>query len=98
MTARRRNWILALGLCALLTVVGLFIAGRVLGQRFEPYIRQQAIEYLSKRFDSEVRIEALHIRIPNVSPVSLLLRRGRGGKATVACDGLSLRYHGRQDI
>ena len=82
----------------MLGVVALFVTAAVLARRFEPYIREQAILYLSKRFDSEVEIAALRVRIPKTSPFRLVLTRGRGVSARVEGEGISLRHKGRRDI
>lgn len=74
------------------TAGGVWIGAAVLSRRFEPYIRQQAIDYLRKRFDSDVDLFALHIRLPKTSPLRLILARGRGGVARVEGDGLALRH------
>ena len=78
MTSRKRNWIVGLGLAALTIAAGLAIAASLLAARIEPYARQEVIRYLSQRFDSEVRLEALHIRLPETSLLRLILTRGRG--------------------
>jgi hypothetical protein len=96
--SRRQKWLIALAVCAAGVAIGLFIAARVLSRRFEPYIRAQAIEYLTKRFDSHVELAALRVRIPNTSPVRLLLTRGRGAMARVEGEGVLLRHKDRQDV
>jgi hypothetical protein len=52
----------AIGVAALVTVAALVVAGHFLAVRFEPYIREQAIKYLEKRFDSDVQIATLRVR------------------------------------
>ena len=49
-----------------------------LSRRFEPYLREQAIEYLQKRFNSDVQIASLKVRLPRTSPIRLVLTHGRG--------------------
>ncbi len=97
MSARKRNWIVAIGIVVILTAVGLAIAASVLAARIEPYARQQAIRYLSQRFDSDVQLQALHVRLPKTSPLRLFLTRGRGVSARMEGQGLSLRLKGRPD-
>lgn len=97
MTARRRNWIVAIGLGAILLAAGLTIAASLLAARIEPYARQTAIRYLSQRFDSGVQLQALHLRLPRTSALRLLLTRGRGISARIEGQGLSLRLRGRPD-
>ncbi len=97
MTARKRNWIAGIALLAILLGAGLAIAASVLAARIEPYARQQTIRYLSRRFESDVQLEALHIRVPKTSLLHLLLTRGRGISARIEGEGLSLRFKDRPD-
>jgi hypothetical protein len=98
MTVRKKRWLLGLAVATVLAVAGLAIAASILARRFEPYIHAQAIQYLSKRFDSDVQLQTLHIRMPKISTLRVLLMRGRGALAQVDGEGLSLRYHGRRDV
>jgi hypothetical protein len=95
MTVRKRNWIVAAGLAAILLAASLVIAASMLAGRLEPYARQQAVRYLSQRFDSDVQLEALHIRLPRTSPLRLLLTRGHGITARIEGQGLSMRLKDR---
>ena len=95
MTARKRHWILAVGLLAVLLAVGLAIAASVLARRVEPYARQAAIRYLSQRFASDVELRSLGIRLPETSLLHLVLTRGRGISARIEGEGLSLRLKDR---
>ena len=95
MTARKRHWILAVGLLAVLLAVGLAIAASVLARRVEPYARQAAIRYLSQRFASDVELRSLRIRLPETSLLHLVLTRGRGISARIEGEGLSLRLKDR---
>jgi hypothetical protein len=95
MTARKRNWIVAVGLVAVLLAVGLAIAASVLAARVEPYARQAAIRYLSERFASDVELQSLSIRLPETSLFHLVLTRGRGISARIEGQGLSLRLKDR---
>jgi hypothetical protein len=97
MTARKRNWIVAIGIVVALMAVGLTIAASVLAARLDPYARQTAISYLSQRFDSDVQIQALHLRLPGTSPLRLLLTRGRGITVRLEGQGLSMRLKARPD-
>jgi hypothetical protein len=96
--SRKRKWLFGLGLTCLLGVVAIFIAAAVLSRRFEPYIREQAVQYLSKRFDSEVEIADLRVRMPKTSPLRLLLTRGTGALVRVEGEDISLRHKGRRDV
>jgi hypothetical protein len=89
-----RKWLLGLGLAGIILAVGLAVAVRVLAGRVEPYARQRAIQYLSQRFDSDVEIQALHIRVPEISPLRLLLTRRWGASARIEGEGLRLRKKG----
>ncbi len=95
MTSRKRNWIVALGLLALTIAAGLAIIAHVLSARIEPYARQETIRYLSQRFNSDVRLEALHIRLPETSMFHLILTMGRGTSARIEGEGLSLQLKSR---
>jgi len=93
MTTRKRNWILGAGLAVLSFLFGSVVVGFILAARFEPYARQQAIAYLSRRFDSDVRIRTFHLRLPRISPLRLILTH-RWGTARIEAEGLSLRKKG----
>ena len=96
--SRRRKWILAFGILAILIIAGLVVAGAVLSRRIEPYARQETIQYLSRRFDSDVALQVLHLRFPTTSPLRLLFTLGRGGSARLEGEGLSLRLKDRLDL
>ncbi len=88
------KWIaLALVVLILLFAGGVLVAGRY----FEPYIRELAIRYLQERFDSEVELSRLYVKMPGVSALGLLLR-GNVALVDVAGEGLKLRHKGRHDI
>jgi hypothetical protein len=95
MTTQRRNWLAGLGVVVLLAGVGLTVAASVLAGRIEPYARQEAIQYLSQHFDSDVQLRALHIHVPKVSPLRLLLGRSGRGSARIEGNGLSLWKRGQ---
>jgi len=96
-TRTRKWWIVGIALAAVVCIVALVIAGRILASRFEPYIREQAIAYLEKRFDSDVELKSLHIAVPHISPLKLAWNRGRGTRAKASGEGLSLRHKGYHD-
>ena len=95
MTAKKRNWIVALGLVAILFAAGVVIAASVLASRIEPYARQEAVRYLSQRFDSDVQLQQLHIRLPKTSSLRLLLTGGKGVSAHIEGQGLTMRWKDR---
>jgi hypothetical protein len=93
----RKRWILWISVPLLLILVGVAIAARVLSRRIEPFIRQQTVEYLSQRFDSDVEIGSLRVSMPIGSPLGVLLRGGRGAYARVTAERISLWHKHRHD-
>ena len=85
--SRKRKWLLAAALVAATIVAGLSIAGYIianrLANRFDPYIREQTIQYLEQRFDSDVELASLRVRVPNLSLIDVAAYRGRGAIAHV---------------
>lgn len=98
MTPLRKKWLIAGALVFVVVGGGLFLAAFILAKRAEPYIREQAIQYLRDRFDSDVELARLQVHIPSASPVRLLFSRGRGTLAEVEGADLVLRQHGRRDV
>jgi hypothetical protein len=98
MTVLKKKWLFGIGLAGLLTAFGLAVAGFVLAGQIEPYARQQAIQYLSQHFDSEVQIQTLHLRVPEISPLRLLLTGHWGASARIECEGLWLRKRGSANV
>jgi hypothetical protein len=97
MTRWRKRLLIAAGIAAVV-ICGLVIAAVMLARRYEPFIRQQAIEYLEKRFDSRVEIAGLKVHLPTTSPIRLVLTRGRNALGRVEGSGIVVRYRGRRDI
>ena len=90
MTRRKKKWILigtASGIAVTLTAAA--IVAIQAAKRFDPFIREQAIDYLSKRFNAQVELGSLKVRVPKLSPLEALMRKGHGTKARV--DGENLR-------
>jgi len=86
MIDRKTKWRIVVGALLVLVLVLIaagLVAGPMIKKRFEPYIRGQAIAYLSQRFDSDVALTSLRIRIPPMSPVHMLFTGGRGTLARV---------------
>ena len=98
MTRRTKKWLAAIGAVAAVMLVALFVTGYVLARRVEPFIREQVIAYLHDRFDSDVEVAALRVRMRRASLVETLLNRGHGLIATVEGDGVQLRHKGRRDL
>jgi len=90
---RRTKWLIGIGVAALAVVAGLFIAGTMMVRRFEPYVRKEAMQYLSDRFDSDVNIQAIHVHMQTKSPWMALKSKGRGVLGFVEADGISLKRH-----
>src|SRR5262245_61896569 len=98
MSERKKYLVIGLVVSAVLGFVLMLIVASRLAKRFEPYIREQAILYLRRRFDSEVELTTLRVRMPQTSPLRLLLKRGRGAVARVEGEGLLLRHKGSKDV
>jgi hypothetical protein len=98
MTKQKKNVLIVISIAIGLGFIVLVIAARVLARRIDPYIRQQVILYLQRRFESEVELASLGVSVPNTSPVKLLLNRGRGTMVRVQGDGVLLRHKGRHDV
>jgi hypothetical protein len=97
-TGRRKKWLIGIGAVTATVLVALSVAGYVLASRLEPYIRTQAIAYLQSRFDSDVELAAVRVRMPEFSPLQLLFKRGRGVRVGVEGDDVLLRHKGRHDV
>src|SRR5437660_2123538 len=98
MSITKKKWLAGGGLALLVGAGSLVAIAARYAKRFEPYVREQAINYLQKRFDSDVELGALHVRFPNVSPIRIVLARVRGTTALVEGERLLLRHRGRRDI
>ncbi len=81
----------------IVVLLGLIAAGSILSRRIEPYIRQQAEQYLRNRFHADVQIASLHVRLPKLSPLRMLFTQGRGTIATVEGEGIVMRMRDRPD-
>jgi hypothetical protein len=95
--SRREKLVAGLGVAAIVVVIGLIATGSVLSRRIEPYIRLQAEQYLRTRFHADVKIVALHVRLPGLSPLRMLFTRGRGTIATIEGRGIVMRMWDRPD-
>ncbi len=91
------KWVLGVGLAAVIAIVGVFTGASIVGRRFDQYIREQAIQYLEERFDSEVELAKLRIHVPRWA-VLRLMRRGPAELVTVDGEGLLIRHRGRRDV
>src|SRR6266550_8945372 len=98
MTLRKKKWVIATTLVFAIAAGALLVAAIIQAKRVEPSIREQAIKYLRERFDCEVELGRLQVRIPPALPIRLLLSGGRGASAQVEGTNLSLRHRGRTDV
>jgi hypothetical protein len=98
MTKLKKSVLIVISIAIGLGFLGLVIAAHILARRIDPYIRQQAILYLQRRFESEVELASLRVSVPNTSAVKMLLNRGRGTMVRVEGDGVLLRHKGRHDV
>src|SRR5262245_57927091 len=98
MSSRRRRWLIVIGVCLVILVAIVVVTARAVAARFQPYIRQQAIQYLEDRFDSDVELADLRVSVPNTSFFRLVMTRGRGAHARVEGEGIVLRHMGRRDV
>lgn len=90
MSKRKKIWLGAIAALVLLLALGAYIAASIIAKRFEPMLREQAIEYLQNRFHADVELAALHLNRPKMSTVQILLRHGRGALVTVQGEGLAM--------
>lgn len=96
--SRKQKWWLGSGLFAIALVLALSVAVSFLAKRVEPYIRQQVIDYLAKRFESEVQVGRLSVNVPRVPPLKLLMNHVNGVIVQVVGEDIVLRHKGRRDI
>jgi hypothetical protein len=93
-----KKWIIGSVVVVVAAVIGVFTTASILAKRFDPYIREQAIAYLSKGFDSEVEIGRLTVHIPKIPFMKLFWSRGRGVIAEVKGEDIVMRHKGRRDV
>jgi len=94
LTITKRKAFVAIGVLALLVVIAVLIGAHFFRNRLDPYIHEQAIRYLERRFDSDVEVAGLRVSLPRVSPFKLAFTRGHGIFARVDGEGISLRHRG----
>src|SRR4051794_3068003 len=95
--SRREKYVAGFGGAAIVVLIGLIIAGTRLSHRIEPFIRDQAEQYLRDRFRADVQIASLRVRLPTISPLMMLFTRGRGTVATVTGEGIVMRMRNHPD-
>jgi hypothetical protein len=76
----------------------LLIVAAVLARRIDPYVREQAIQYLRERFDGEVEIGEIHVSMPIWAPVRLAFFAGNGALIAAEGENIVLRHRGRRDV
>ena len=87
-------WLIAALALGLIVAVGLFLASLYFVAAYQPEVRELAVAYLEQRFDAQVELADLRVRLPEFSPLQLILARGRGAIARVQGQGLVLRRNG----
>jgi hypothetical protein len=92
------GWLIGIGIFAVLAVVALYMSAARLAKNFEPMVHDQAVRYLSDRFQCDVQLAALHVHLPKMSTLGLLLKREKGAKVGVDGEGLSMRLRDRPDL
>ena len=98
MTARKKKWLIGIVAVAGVGLIALIIAAHQLSKRVEPYIRQQAVQYLQERFDSDVTFGALRVKIRNISLLEMLRGDMHAARARVEGENIVVRHKGRTDI
>jgi len=98
MTAKKKKWLLAIAVTVGVGLTVLFIAAHQMAQQVEPYIREQAVQFLEKRFDSDVTIGGLRVKVRDISPLQLLRGDMHAATARVEGENIVLRHKGRTDI
>ncbi|MBL8209718.1 MAG: hypothetical protein JNK87_03350 [Bryobacterales bacterium] len=76
---------------------GIWLAVRKASENVEPYLREQVIAYLGKRFDADVRLDDLRITSKMASPWRTAMDGGRGAFLQVEARGIELKQHARAD-
>jgi hypothetical protein len=96
MSKRQRYGLIGFGILVGLTLF-VFLAGKwIFTHRLDPYIREQAVQYLQKRFNAEVEIANLRVHMPELS-VFRLHRTGGRVAAHVDGEGIVLRLKSHPD-
>src|SRR3954467_14294801 len=84
---RRKKWFLGIGLIAGAGLMILIFVAAAMTHRLDPYIRDQVLLYLQKRFDSEVELQTLQVTLPKASALRMWLTHRRGAWATIDGSG-----------
>jgi hypothetical protein len=86
-----KRWLILGVVVCLAGAAGLFLASLYLVSRYQPAIRELAIDYLQQRFDAQAELTDLRVHLPEFSPLQLIWNRGHGTIARVEGHGLALR-------
>jgi hypothetical protein len=81
--SKKRRFLIVIGTTGVAAIAGLCVCATILARQIEPYIRDQAMDFLRAGFDSEVELASLSIRMPSFSSLRLLLTGGGGARAKV---------------
>ncbi|HEY3444156.1 MAG TPA: hypothetical protein VGK29_25625 [Paludibaculum sp.] len=87
----RKKWIIGLSVGIGSTLLVLLGLGVYFSSRFEPFLREQTISYLQQKFDADVELAALKVRMPLGSPLEILARRGVGAMVRISGESISLK-------
>ncbi|MBI4889881.1 MAG: hypothetical protein HY821_04595 [Acidobacteria bacterium] len=85
-----KRWLLGLSATLGVLIVGTIGAGYWASQRLEPFVREKTTQFLSKRFDADVRLESFKVRLSWKSTWEVLLNKGKGADAKVEAGPLVL--------
>ncbi len=91
MTRRRKRWLLAAGAAVVAAAGGMALAGWWAARNAEPFLREQTVAYLERRFDADVDLQRVKVRLRWRSTWDVLLHRGEGAEAEVEAGPLTLR-------
>ena len=98
---RARTLGIGLGLAAAAAGVatyGVWQAAQKLRAGFEPKIREEAIRYLSERFNADVDLADIAVDLPALSSWKLWRDKGRGSIARIRATGLKIAPKGQPDL
>src|SRR5215208_1412254 len=88
-----RKWLVRGAIALVVLVLILAFAGWRASKRFEPYIREQAIAYLERRFGTGVELRSLKVSVRFLSPW-----KPKAARLVISGDGLKLPFRGRDDL
>lgn len=89
--SRRKKWIIGLSVGFGSILLVLFTLGVYFARHFEPYLREQTISYLEQKFNAEVDLVALKVRMPLDSPLEIIARGGKGAMVRISGERISLK-------